>query len=373
MSEKEQRDFAKKGIKKTTEPQRSGNGNPSPQADLGLLRFIELIQSLYYTPELDHAKSAIKDGQPDGVISARNAISGVFQSLFIRPGASDAIKAFHELESTVKNVGDRVGQLLSAMSNSDLGAFLVPGTLKTRFEEDSPKSKQRVAEYVTDKFFPDERASCFIQASITSIHLACALSRKNIQPGSLFYTNSIVFPMILLQEHRGVSVYTHCGTEYDHLCGGWLPRHEDDDAKKHLKRLFGREKGQLRDAFVTPIAVSIDKTELFFTRSELVEMIDTIVDHSKRLVLMTYRSRIFDSRDNANRSFINSTLHPITQTEWLNHSSTPQLVIAYDKDDFRKEKEWELAVRQLRKKGFDVHWQDPELKWHESLRINETI
>lgn len=363
----------KKVVKRNT---KSTSNKPSPNIDNTLLNIIELVESLYCTPELEKIKASVKHGQSGIEVPARKEIYNVVRFLLEEGGFN---KAFVDLENTVKNTNDRVGQLLAVMSNGSLEKFLVPGTLKTRYEEDYPAPKKRVAEFVVKKFFnvnelEDKRVSCFVQASTTSIHLACELSREKIPSGSLFYTNSIVFPLIVLQDHSNVSVYTHCGTGYDPLCGGWFPQHEDDEAKNHLKALFNRENNPLRDAILTPIAITIDKSELFFTKSELVDMVDIMVDCSSRLILMSFRSRIFASSGDAmaNDLYKYCPLHSVKQKEWPVNGNKPQLIIAYDEEDSRTEEEWKDVVIQLCKRGFEIYWQDSEKKWHWSSLAKKT-
>ena len=137
-----------------------------------------------------------------------------------------------------------------------------------------------------------------------------------------------------------------------------------------LKKLFTREEHPLRDSVLTPIAISIDNAQFFFTKSEIASMVNTLVENSSGLIMMSFRSRIFDSKDDAEAYFSDTALYPIDKHDWTENGSAPQLVIAYDKDNSRTEEQWKDTVKRLCKKGFIVHWQDPELKWRRATLTN---
>ena len=115
-----------------------------------LLTIIELLESLYSTPELENVKSDAKEGLAGIDGRARKEIYKVVHFL-LEEGRFN--KAFVELEKTVRSTNDRVGQLLTEISNRDLEKFLVPGILKRRYEENYPEPKERAANYVANKFF----------------------------------------------------------------------------------------------------------------------------------------------------------------------------------------------------------------------------
>ncbi|QDU49368.1 hypothetical protein [Gimesia panareensis] len=345
-----------------------------------LLKVIELLESVYCTDDLEKIKVAVKDGQPGIEPRARAEIYKIVRFLLDEAGFH---KEFLQLRETIHTASERMDSMLSEMTRGDLGQFLAQGTLQTRYEKEHPAPKKCVARFVAQNFLNSKKnsplnqspISCFVQASVTSIHLACELTDNHvaITPGSLFYTNSIAFPLILLQQRDDISVYTLCGTGYDSLCGGWFPDRDDQDAREHLKSLFKREKNPLRDAILTPIAVAVtsEHVELFFTRQEIVEMVNIMVDCSSRLILMSFRSRIFNSRDEATQNFMNTTLHQVKPTDWNSKSPAPILVVADDEKDIRTEQEWKETVRRLSQQGFEVYWQDAQSKWHHTKRLQD--
>ncbi|WP_145439703.1 hypothetical protein [Gimesia chilikensis] len=359
---------------KKTDPQSSEH---PAEENLALLKVIELLESIYCTDDLEKIKVAVKDGQPGIEPRARTEIYKILRFLLEEAGFQ---KAFLELRETIHTASERVDSLLSEMTRGDLGQFLAQGTLQTRYEKEHPAPKKCAARFVAQNLLNNRKKSpvqqspisCFVQASVTSIHLACELtdSHVSLAAGSLFYTNSIAFPLILLQQRDDISVYTLCGTGYDSLCGGWYPDREDQDAREHLQSLFNREKNPLQEAILTPIAVAAtaDHVDLFFTRQEIVEMVNIMVDCSSRLILMAFRSRIFNSRDEATQNFMNTNLYQVKSTDWNSKNAAPILVVADDEKDIRTEQEWKETVKRLSDQGFEVYWQDAQSKWHQTKR-----
>ena len=323
----------------------------------------ELLEMVLFTPAVENAINAYKDEKPDAEIQIREAVCGVLREALCGDLLRDTAKSFDGLTETINAQTETISELIEAADEDGLGAFLVSGALEHRYENDHAEEKRRAATYVAQTFFNDQRAFCFVQASITAIHLAQQLAQRQLVAGSLFYTNSIVFPLVMLQKHPEVSVYAFCGTDYDNLCGGWLPRHDDLEARKYLESLFNRGETSLQDAIVTPIALSCDTGDLFFTRSELISMVEVLARQSKRVIVMTFTSRIFGSSNDAQNGFLNSSLHGFSNGgNWRVGDQPAQLVIARD-DDALAGLDWGQSLEMLHQRGFDVHWQDAELQW----------
>jgi hypothetical protein len=330
-------------------------------------RLLNFVRQIYSTKRLEDAATLFAQGIPDAQIKAREAIYEEFRELVLDRAAGDASTEFRRLCRSIDELGRRINDVLSLMSSEDLSSFLISGTLKTRFERDHPEEKAEVAKYVASKFFPDERAFCFVQASITSIHLAKELAKKTLRDGSLICTNSIVIPLLLLQGHPKISVYTLCGTGYDNLCGGWLPSHNDEEAQRYLRDSFSRAQNFLRDSFVTPIAVTTTDGVVYFTAPDIIALVEHLTQLSKSLVIMTYSSRVYRNDEDARNDpkFVNTPLYPVRQERgWLmDGGKRAQLIVAHDKLDLRSAQERHALIRELVGAGFDVHWQADNLSW----------
>lgn len=264
----------------------------------------------------------------------------------------------------------KVALFLTRVSAEDLQTFLVPGALKSRYEQEHPEEKQAIAKYIAGNtlFFSNEKpVRVFIQASVTSIHLAQELSRAHLRAGCLFVTNSIVLPIVLLQGNSHVSVYTLCGMEYDNRSGGWLPRSDDAEAHSYLKDLFTRDTAQVQDAYVTPAAINCADGELLFTRHELKSLIEIAAQHAPRLIIMTLSSRLLKSKDDPaiNALQMHTQLYPLKLGERLARS---HMVIAHDPKEPLKD---DLHIHKLVSAGFEIHLQSPDLKWHFLRRTRE--
>lgn len=330
-----------------------------------LLDLLRTVQTFYTTPELNEAIRGLVDDPLRGIPAARSALHNHFKELLFEGTASSAVSAFDKLTTKVSDLEGKVSLFLSRVSAEDVQTFLVPGALKSRYEQEHPDEKQALAKYIAgdELFFPKNQAvRAFIQASVTSIHLAKELSRTHLYPGGLFVTNSVVLPLILLQGNPQVCVYTLCGTEYDNRNGGWLPRTDDTVAHEYLKDLFTREEAQVQDAYVTPTAVNCDDGELLFTRHELKSLIDVAVKHATRLIILTLSSRLLKSKSDPALSAIqmHTQLHPL---ELRGRLGRPLVVIAHDPKEPLKIDEYDLYINKLRSKGFEIHLQGHDLKW----------
>ncbi|MBX9584266.1 MAG: hypothetical protein K2X87_28535 [Gemmataceae bacterium] len=335
-----------------------------PSADLlGLLLF---IQTFYNPLGLETAINSLKAEEPGADLRARWALLSMVRTLLVDAGGGKVIEAFDALGRRFGELDAKVSQLLSQVSSADLGEFLVPGPLKARYEREHAPEKQALAAYIAGNstFFSDQPARAFVPASVTAIHLARELSARPLPPGSLFYTNSIALPLILLQNNGNVSVYTLCGAAYDHLCGGWLPRDNDHEARVYLKSLFEREQDPLRDAYVTPMAVASDQAELCFTRPELLPVVGVLSQFAPALTIMTFSSRVFPTLEDAlsNRDFLNTPLRKVGLGERLGGGRT-RIVIARDQAEQKPEAEYRAQLGRLRDRGLEVHWQDPKGQW----------
>lgn len=297
-------------------------------------------------------------------------ISELIASLHLRLDGANTETAdqFGAMNTTLDGLTAKIGVFLQRVTSQDISAFLVPGALKARYYNEHAEEKKALARYLAHNpvFFPrDKQVFAFVQASVTAIHLARELAEKGLRPGCLFGTNSVVLPMILLQDNCQVSVYTLCGLEYDNLCGGWLPRHDDDEAKRYLYSLFAREKDPLQDAYITPMAVMGEHATLCFTRNELLSVINILLERAKRLVIMTVSSRVFPTRADAEAhpALMYTQLHGLSLENRLSPGGErPQLVISRDHSDQRSDDDLRRLIGQLAT-GMDIHWQDLKGDW----------
>jgi hypothetical protein len=328
---------------------------------------LEWVGSFYATEKIENARAAYEKWQsgPDQVrgdepiIQAREAIVEALAEVIIDPANSQFTREFIRLRQSVMQATERITSLLSVISEKNLAAFLVNSQLAERFEKDHRKEKEAVARFVGDRFFGTDKEYCFIQASVTGIHLARELVKK-IVGGSWFCTNSIAIPLVMLQECNNFTVYTLNGADCDPLCGGWLPRHDDDEAHSYLRELFKRDRNPLRKAIVTPIAATADKGELLYTRDQLLPVLKILHEHSHEMIVMTFTGRIYRNLTSARQApeLTNVALHAFRPAQWpLSSHQRPKMAVSFDQTDRRDEPERRKLLEVLRSQGFDVFWQ----------------
>ncbi len=338
------------------------NGTRSnPQFDvLDLLLF---LQPIYNTPKFEHAINECKVDSPECGLRAREALFELAGAI-LAPSAAKSHADLEVVKKAVSDVAAKVNLLHDRATADDLDTFHDPrASVSVRYLTDHPEEKKALTKYVAQTFFPDEKIYAFIQASATAIHLAREIAERTIRPGSLFYTNSVVVPLVLLQRVSGVSVYTVCGNMHDEMCGGWLPRMDDDEARAHLAQLFHRVTDKLRDSFLTPIAVASDTGEVLFTRAELVELLKGVIAPSRQLVIMTLSSRVHPNRDAVQKAFIHNALAGISPLARDKKAKPPQLVVSHDPNDGKSDAQRQQVISQLTAHGFDVHWQGVQGRW----------
>jgi hypothetical protein len=326
----------------------------------GLIALLKGVNPIVQSPDIENAISSLKEDPKTAERKARQVFLAAIRNVVDRIGGKEIRVAIEQLTAAVKNLDSKLNQ---AMTSDELGAFLVRGTLKHRYEEDEHEAireaKMQVARYVAQTFFKGHKKRSFIQASITAIHLGRELERIGIVDHSLFVTNSVVFPLILLQGHARISVRTFCGDNYDPMCGGWLPRRDDDEAYTHLRRLFDRSDEPLSDSFITPIGVAVDCGDIYVTHPELAHLLGKLLEYSNEAVIMTTSSRIFGDQAEAQRKLGPVALNPVNhRNRWtLKSGNKPTLVIARDMEDGRTEVELSAFAIRLVQNGFDVRWQ----------------
>ncbi|MHB8897202.1 MAG: hypothetical protein ACYC6Y_00495 [Thermoguttaceae bacterium] len=332
-----------------------------------LLRILKIAQSFYASSELEVAIRAAEKESPDAHPLARKALKSFVWDVLFNEHAQELRAELVTLAKRVTEFGAILQEFRANASQEEICTCLFKGALKARYDEDAPGPKREVAEYVAAKFFPEkEKCFVFVQASITAIHLGQCLAKRRLGAGSLFHTNSIVFPILVLEEHPEVSVYAFSGTEYDNFCGGWLPRHVDKEAQEHLDSLFNRTIDPLKDSYVTPMTVSANG-RLHFTRSELVPVIETLCEHSAEMVIMTFTGRIHETEEQMRSSEVSR--HHELRAVGHNHGWTMQsghparLVVSRDPNDLRGKEKMSAIRQSLREAGLDVHWQEKDGKW----------
>jgi hypothetical protein len=321
------------------------------------LPLLESIADLLDIEEAYHAVKVVADGKGDAPVVFRKAVKAALD-LLCEHTILDRTTDLIQLRSEVTAISTKLDSVLEERSRSELEQFLLPGTLSERFHSDHAAAKLLVSQYVLNKFLSEQKPiRWFIQGSVTAIHLARALARKRFAVGSLVHTNSIVLPLLILSDHTDIDVRPFSGSLYDPACGGWLPRPDDDEAYDHLRGLFQRPNDPLTDSIITPMAATANGT-LYFTRAELIKLVDELSQLSRHLIFMTFDSRVYaDSRSmNGSLELKNVPLLPF-ELKNLSPDVRAELVVSADVENPMDANQAATFIDSLTTAGFVVHWQ----------------
>ena len=172
-------------------------------------------------------------------------------------------------------------------------AAQIAGPVKQRFLDEFPEEKKEIVGRLSEEFLSEE-TYCFLQASTTILHLAERLRSSGRGRNSLFYTNSTIFPYLMLGRDSAYKVYTLNGKQHDPLCCGWLYESNDSEAEAYLTKLFRRESDALNMAVVTPQYMTPEGV-LLFAREETANLVRVLCSESNRLVILSPGQRLMDS------------------------------------------------------------------------------
>ena len=203
-------------------------------------------EAIFSSPEADDVRVAIKsaavgDGSPGLAIQARKVIG----DLLVQGNLGVELRS---LRAFVDELTAVQRQLLDNNLDYLLKNLLPHGEFRRQYENNTAQGVSLVS-YAAEHFF-QERVHCFIQGSVTAIHLGKELVRRGVvRDGSLFYTNSVIFPLAVLCPKGLYTVYTFCGSIYDPACGAWLFPVGEGKTANELQELFTRKTDPLTKVF----------------------------------------------------------------------------------------------------------------------------
>ncbi len=257
-------------------------------------RFLRVILS---TPEIEKVAVGIKETHPDkrGVLTTNGRTHfGELLKDLLHP-------ALKELTDTSKSTSIKVDSLISHARRT-AGAKLdaasqTEGPLKERFVGVFPDEKRAISQRLSKTHLSNE-TRCFLQASTTILHLAEELRNNALGINSLYYTNSTIFPYLMLGREPNYKIYTLNGKHHDQLCCGWLYGSDDAEAEAYLIKLFNRATDQLTLAVITPQYMTPDG-KLMFARPETKNLVQTLCDQSNHLVILSPGQRLLCGEEKA--------------------------------------------------------------------------
>lgn len=289
-------------------------------------------------------------------------------------GVAQLSEALHEVLSLAMraietDVHERVGQLASSMYQQQgllpehaeeiIAVCLPQSALWRRYALESPREKAAIADYVLQEFIHNDVRS-FVQASTAAIYLGQRLGTLR-RHNTLFYTNSVVFPMAALQEGVFHQVYSFCGPIFDQLCGGWLFAHEDAQTAEELRNLFRRPSAPLTTAFLMPLAMKVSGGP-YYARAESARMSEILIAEAKHIVIMMPAKRLYDHDEELPGI---DAWNNAYGGHWKELEKRISIVIS----GTPRKKALQSFVEAFANEGLEVHWQDPASgKWYGTRR-----
>jgi hypothetical protein len=311
---------------------------------------VELKEAVAHIREAD----LLTNGVATGI--ARNLLATAFAELFQTSQAVPLHSAPDLPDGKITALTERIERLLDGPGSEFLSEMLAPHRqLVERLTNDNAAEKKELAAYITRTLFSDKPLHCFIQASTTAIELGIAIAKNpRVANGTLFHTNSIVFPLTVLKERCPHWVYTFCGSVYDPLCGGWLIHSTDTEPTRQLRDLFERERDPLTTVFLTPICTSAEGG-MYFIKDDTAHLVGTILStRVQHVVIMTVASRVHT------RATDGDAWCTVSWSDYLTRGKKVSLIVA------GRPRQGDLAVLAdlFAKKGVDVHYcQTPGGEW----------
>jgi hypothetical protein len=231
-------------------------------------------------------------------------------------------------------------------------ALLPFGEFKRRYE-DFTLPRACLVNYVASVLLQG-RLKCFIQASVTAVHLGTKLLKSGIADGSLLYSNSVLLPLALLRPQAHFSVYSFAGSMYDSVSGGWLFPPSDCETSASLLELFARAQDPLTMALLSPAAVTT--SGIYYESAETAHFCRILLTAAKQVVIMVTSDRICADEKVAR-------LHCDSLDSWTNYGKSIALVIA------GRHSEIHDVVERFSSEGVVVHWQDAaSMEWRKTAQ-----
>jgi hypothetical protein len=259
------------------------------------------------------------------------------------------------LEERIQQLGEQIETQANAIARlTDSGveesilAMVAPGFLAKMREQSQVKTE--IGRRVAECFFSQERRPAFAMASSTIVHFGLQLRRLQSVKGTQFCTNSVVFPMVALNDRSPHGVYPFWGRNYDDQCGGWYPSLGDMPYFEHLRDCFRPDSWGITTSLITPRKLSLEYG-LYFTKAESTEMARTIIECSRDVILMLPADRLCRTLDSTEQS---NTFPP--NANWRSLGKQIYLVIA----GVGQGENVNGLVHEAARQGIQVHYQPEE-------------
>jgi hypothetical protein len=210
-----------------------------------------------------------------------------------------------------------------------------------RLATDHAREKDILGQYAAQEYVRDG-LRCFVQASTSALYFGKHIAKLHKQKSTLFYTNSIYFPMTVLSQSNFHSVFSFCGPIYDAMCGGWLFEMGDQETQDQLRLLFRRPKDKLTTVFLMPLAIK--GGQIYFPRRETALLASILIDEAEHVIILSPAARVYGP-DQA----LKTEHHVQSPTRDLRNKQ-PTLVVCGNAD------ERESTLQAVRDSGFQVKW-----------------
>jgi hypothetical protein len=258
---------------------------------------LEVIAGTLVTDDIQLAAGRLRDPEfsVDGAAAAaKTALSGALTGILSKPlecGLRETVASpLGENSALVKSLIDEVHALRESLNRDDLISFLQPhAQFRTRIQQDAGQ-KEAIATYVARQYFRDSSFRCFIQGSSLAIYLGQQIALSGVD-GILIHTNSVPFPLTVLNQHSGKSVYSFCGEIYDPYCAAWLFPRRDIKTAASLRELFARSEKPLTTCFIMPLFVTTDG-KMYFQSDETRFLVEILAREAPKCVILAVSERI---------------------------------------------------------------------------------
>lgn len=262
-------------------------------------------------------------------------------------------RAIQGAVQAAQETNESIRHLIDASQDGLVTSLAAPGFGMRLQEQATVKSE--IGRRVAEVFFSETRRPSFVMASSTAVHFGQQLRRQPDAVSTRFATNSIAFPLAVLNDRSEHEVLTWCGPIYDDQCGGWWPNLGDDPFFRALENAFSVNSFGLRTAILTPRKLAIE-SGMHFTRAESAKMARGLVTSAAEVILMLPADRICQSLEKSELA----GAFP-GNGDWRDLGKPIHLVVAGQPavPDF------DATCRVFAERGLRVHFQRPEsAEWH---------
>jgi hypothetical protein len=298
-----------------------------------------------------------KDANVDDLLAIRHAVADLMYQEFDKNQFRPINKKLNDLDNSVEKLSHQFEHFFSDHSEDILKKLMPHGEFLSWLRNDHPEDKKAVAEYAVETFFSSQQLRCFVQASTTAVAFAQVLAggkHESKVDGSLFYTNSVVFPCTALSRICQYTVYSFCGRIFDPQCCGWLFGPDDTETANNFRVLFKRPDAPLTTVFLTPTVISAASGPLF-KRPETAFLARLSFECAQHVVIMTPAYRVTDANPQSSRDF------PALKSGWDSAGACRKSLVFFGRPLNGNAKQLAQAFVA---KGVEVHWFDTgENQW----------